>query len=96
MKRKMHIGYATQYGWFKKEYTGPDEIRKDFEEFKNSLKKYNIELLFWAGSYGVPEPCMFTVKLKDIKDWEKASREFVLMNSPLDKTRTIFGWDYSE
>jgi uncharacterized phage-like protein YoqJ len=92
----MHIGYVTQFGWFKKEYSGPEEIRKDFSKFKKSLKEQGIEFLFYAGSYGVEEPIMWAAKLKDIKDWEKAMMARVGQTSPLDKTRTIFGWDYEE
>jgi hypothetical protein len=92
----MHIGYVTQYGWFKKEYTSPEEIRKDFAEFKKALKNHDIEFLFYAGSYGVVEPCMWAAKFKDIKVWEKAVLARVMQSNPLDKTRTIYGWDYEE
>ena len=90
----MHIGYVTQFGWFKKEYTSPEEIRNDFAEFKKALKEHDIKLLFYAGSYGVEEPCMWAAKIKDIKDWEKVSMAGLMQTNPLDRTRTIFGWDY--
>jgi len=92
----VHIGYITQFGWFKKNYNDPEEMRKDFAEYKKALKEHNIDLLFYAGSYGVPEPCMWAAKFKDIKDWEKASRARVGQKNPLEKTRTLYGWDYEE
>ena len=92
----MHIGYVTQFGWFKKDYSGPEGIRKDFAEFKKFLKEHGIEFLFYAGSYGVVEPCMWVAKLKDIKDYEKASMAGMMQHNPLEKTRTLYGWDYEE
>ena len=91
----MHIGYVTTYGWWKDEDITPEKARKIFKKFEKVVKDKGFELLFWAGSYGVPEPAMFTVKVKDTKDWEQAGMEYFQAN-PLIKTRTIFGWDYSE
>ena len=59
------------------------------------MEKNNIKLLFWAGAYGVQEPMMFALQFNDIKDWENAGREAYLA-CPLDRTRTIFGWNYKD
>ena len=91
----MHIGYVTTYGWWKDENITPEGSRKAFKKFEKITKEKGMELLFWAGSYGVPEEAMFTVKVKDIKDWETAGMEY-FQAIPLNKTRTIFGWDFSE
>jgi hypothetical protein len=85
----------TVYGWWKDGFKGAEQARKDFKKFGEAIEKYDCKLLFWAGSYGVPEPAMYAIKIGDIKKWEKSGRDiFPLV--PLDRTRTIFGWDYSE
>ena len=88
----MHIGYITSYGWLKDDFKY-ENIRKDFDNFAKVLEKNNCKLLFWAGAYGVQEPFMYTIKFKDIKNCENAGSE-IYQACPLDRTRTLFGWDY--
>ncbi len=85
----------TVFGWFKDGFEGREKANKAFEKYAKVLEKNNCKLLFWAGSYGVPEPAMYTVQFNDIKDWEKAGMELFQAN-PLDRTRTVFGWDYKD
>ena len=89
----MGIRYMTVYGWPKTEGSGAVEGVKAFENYGKVLKKHKCKLLFWAGSFGVPEPVMCAIEFDDIKDWETAGSELREAN-PLTKTRTVFGWDY--
>ena len=91
----MIIGYAAVFGWGKEAITGVEEGTKAFEKFKEVLSKYDIKLLFWAGAYGASEGMMFSVKFKDVKDWERMLTAGDYRHCPLDRTRTIFGLDYT-
>ena len=91
----MYIKYATVYGWLKEDINNLEKAIEAFKNWEKTLAKYNIKLLFWAGAYGAPEPIMFSAKFNDIKDWEKALNERAFQHNPLDKTRTIFGLDYT-
>ena len=93
---KIAIKYMTVFGWPKNPEIGPAEGAKQFENYAKVLEKNKCKLLFWAGSFGVPEPLMMAVKFKDIKDWENAGLAGSELQdaNPLTKTRTIFGWDY--
>lgn len=83
----------TVFGWPKTPGSGAEEGAKAFKKFGEVLKKNKCNLLFWAGSFGVPEPVMYVVQFDDIKDWENAGNE-LLQAMPLTNTRTIFGWEY--
>jgi len=90
----MHLGYMTSYGWLRDDVTY-ENVREHFDNYEKVLEKNNIKLLFWAGSYGVSEPFMYAIKFNDIKDWENGGIEMVHA-CPIDRTRTIFGWDYKD
>ena len=91
----MHIGYMTSYGWLKDDFESREKLIKDFDDFAKTLEKNNCKLLFWSGAYGVQEPYMYAIKFNDIKDWEKGGSK-LYRACPLDRTRTIFGWDYKD
>ena len=86
----MPLKYITQYGYPKSDKP-ITELGPDWEKYKKVLEKKNIKLLYWAGAMGASEPLMYTMKFKDIKDWENAGPEMYQAN-PLKNTRTIFGW----
>ena len=85
----------TSYRWWRDGIEGNEKQREAFDEYAKVLEKNNIKLLFWAGSYGVSEPIMYTIKFNDIKDWENGGHE-LYEACPIDRTRTIFGWDYGK
>jgi hypothetical protein len=91
----MYIKYATVYGWWKEGIDSLEKAIEAFDKWEKTVDKYNIKLLFWAGAYGASEPIMMVAKFKDIKDWEKALNERAFRENPLDRTRTIFGLDYT-
>ena len=91
----MIIGYVTVFGYGKESIGGVDEGIKAFEKFGKVLEKYNIKLLFWCAAYGVPEGMMYCVKLKDVKDWERLLNSGDYQHCPIDRTRTVFGLDYT-
>ena len=70
-------------------------IGEAFDKYAKELEKHNIKLLFGSGAFGVSEPMMYVDQFDDIKDWEKAGRAGVLAFCPIDRTRTILGWDYT-
>ena len=86
------IGYAPIFGW-EKEGVNYANIGEGFDKFAKELEKYNIKLIFWAGAFGAPEPMMYAQQFDDIKDWEKAGP--ALAFCPIERTRTILGWDYT-
>ena len=90
--KKMALKYITQFGYLKVDEPIPDTKEK-WEKFRKVLEKNNLKLLYWAGAMGASEPLMYTIKFKDIKDWETAGPEMYEAN-PLKNTRTIFGWTF--
>ena len=85
----------TSFGWLKDGFESREKLINDFDNFAKALEKNNCKLLFWSGAYGVPEPYMYAIQFNNIKDWENGGPE-LYRASPLNKTRTIFGWNYKD
>jgi len=64
MKFKHYIVYGTGKG-----FESPEEFNEAFEKFGKVLKKYNMELLFWGGSFGTTESLVYVMKGK-IEDYQ--------------------------
>ncbi len=57
----MKFGYYIVYG-NAKPVTKSEERIETFEKFGKVLKKYNMELVFWGGSFGTQENMVYVMK----------------------------------
>ena len=90
----MEIGYIVVFGWPKKPSNKVENLRSQFNSFKEACKKHKLTLVFYGGPFGVQEPLMFVLKGK-VTDWEKAlPEEDFSSQAPLERTRTVLVWDY--
>ena len=92
MKR---LRYTIAYGWYKEGISYQNAVEA-FEKYSEELAKHNCKLLFWASAFGVSESIVYVQEFDDIHDWEKAGRAGVLAFCPIDRTRTVMGWDYTK
>ena len=54
---KYYIVYGMDKG-----FKSLQEFNEAFEKFGKVLKKYNMELMFWGGSFGTPEGLVYVMK----------------------------------
>jgi len=55
--------YYIVYG-IGKDFGSPEKVNEAFEKFGEVLKKYNMELMFWGGSFGTQEGLVYAMKGK--------------------------------
>jgi len=63
-EKTMKFKYYIVYGFPKEGLSGQEGMAKAFEKYGEVLKKYNMELMFWGGSFGTHEGLVYVMKGK--------------------------------
>jgi hypothetical protein len=84
----MEFKYYIVYG-NPKEFEGPEDWKKAMEKFGKVLKKYNMKLLFWGGSFGTTEGMVYVMK-GSMEDYQSmfGKEEFAEVNPVASGQRT--------